>query len=128
MKRSYWLALGVLVILVLTGVILRNALSPDDRYVVSIHNKSDHALTNVRVFGGGCDEHFDNIIPDETAQRSFRIKQDGKLEFSAHGDSLNGPTVLSKVISNHVDHNREGMSTVTVDSDGDISAINEKGN
>ena len=107
---------------------ISNALPPDNRYTVTIHNNSPHPLTDIRIFGGGRDEHILVVEPGDTTECSFMITEDGKLEFTARGDSINGPTHLDKVIDEHLTHDREGRASVTVDSDGDVNAFSERGN
>jgi hypothetical protein len=116
-------------IIVACGLIAEMLLSKNhDDYVVVIKNNSPHALNDIRIFGAGCDEHVGTVPPGEVVQDSFEIVQDGKLELTGTGESLNGSTNYDQIIDDSVTSEREGMTTVTVDEEGVASAITEKGN
>jgi len=126
MKRTLLMVvLGVIAAAI--GVVIGVRSTPDS-YIVMIHNSSPHTVSGFRIFGAGCDEHFDPIQPDETVKRTFVIVKEGKLELTGNGETANGPATYDKIIDDHVEKGREGMSTITVDEDGDVSAIAEKGN
>jgi hypothetical protein len=125
-RRTLWIVLLCVFAAIIGGTY--GYINAQDHYVVVVHNDSPHNLENFRVFGAGCDEHFDPILPGETIKRSFVIAQDGKLELTGNGDTPNGVATYDKVIDERVEKGREGMATVSIDQDGDLSAITEKGN
>jgi hypothetical protein len=123
-RRTLWIIVGSIAAII--GGTYGFITAPD-RYTIVVHNASPHELKNFRIYGSGCDEHLDPILPDDTIRHTFVIPKDGKLLLTGEGETVNGPTHYDRVIDDRVEKNHEGMTTVTVDQDGDLSAITEKG-
>ncbi len=55
------------------------AISWERRYEITIHNKSMQPLKKIRIFGGGCDAHVEELSPGKTVSKIFWIVTDGAL-------------------------------------------------
>ena len=104
-KRQLWCAtLGAALLFfsnfLVAGGIIATVAAIETRYTVTIHNTSLQPLNHVVVIGGGCEINFGNIQADSIVRRSFRVKQDGELEFHAVSDTTNYTQIISDYISN----------------------------
>jgi len=98
------------------GIVLA-AIAVETRYTVVVHNCFAEPLSEVGVYGGGCEARFGAIPPGGTAKRSFWIQCDGQLELRAR----RGSTPCAWVIDSYVTNDMGGRSTVTVGADGGFS-------
>lgn len=120
-RRRLWLStLGCAGLLLLNfpvaGGVAAAVIAIETRYTVVVHNLSQQPLTDVRVFGGGCDESLGAIPPGGMVRRSFWIQGQGVLKFHA----LSGAGAYTRKLG-YVTHNMGGHTTVRINPDGTIS-------
>ena len=89
---------------------------------VFVRNETDHAVNQVRVFGGGVDEWIGTVSPGEVAEESFWIHTDGVLELSIQ----RGGVTETEELVRRVDELSVARTTVTIHSDGSISSDSER--
>ena len=102
------------------GGIIAAVIAIETRYSVVVHNASPHALSDVRVYGGGCEADLGTIPPGGFARRSFWIQRDGELEFRAASSS----TTHHLLIDGYVTNGMGGRTEVVVEPNGSISVSN----
>ena len=100
--------------------IIATGIAIETRYTVVVHNASSEPVSDVQVFGGGCEANFGTIAPGETAERSFWIQRDGTLKMCAVIDSK----THTNVVDGYVTHNQGGHVKIRINSDGEISISN----
>lgn len=102
------------------GGMIAAVIAIETRYSVVVHNASKQAISNVRVYGGGCEAKFGTIPPGGLARRSLWIQHDGELEFAAVGSS----TTHCMTIDGYVTNGMGGRRVVSVEPNGTISVSN----
>lgn len=122
-RHRIWLPAVVCAVLlfsnfVVAGGIVAAAAFLGPLYTVIVHNETAQPLDSVRVVGGGRDVSFGSVEAGGSARRSFWIRQDGELEFRA----WTGSTSDTLTIDGYVTQDMGGHKTVTVRSDGTVSA------
>ncbi len=85
---------------------------------VFVRNETAHTVNQVRVFGGGVDEWIGAVRPGEVAEESFWIWEEGVLELSIQRAGV----TENEVLIEQVDEISAARTTVTIHSDGSISA------
>ena len=102
------------------GGIIATVIAIETRYSVVVHNASQHALSDVQVYGGGCEADLGTIPPGGLARRSFWIKRDGELEFRAVSSSITHHMIIDGYVTNGIG----GRAEVVVEPNGSISVSN----
>jgi hypothetical protein len=102
------------------GGIIAAVITIETCYSVVVHNASQQALIDVRVYGGGCEADLGTIPPGGLAQRSLWIQHDGELEFRAVSSSTNHHMTIDGYVTNGMG----GRAVVFVEPNGTISVYN----
>lgn len=89
-------------------------------YSVVVHNASQQAISDVRVYGGGCEANLGTIPPGGLARRLFWIQRDGELAFRAVSSS----TTHHMIIDGYVTNGMGGRTEVVVEPNGSITVSN----
>ncbi len=103
------------------GGIIAAVIAIETSYSVIVHNASQQALSDVWVYGGGCEADLGTIPPGGLARRSLWINRDGKLEFCAVSSS----TTRHMIIDGYVTNGIGGRAEVFIEPNGLISVSNE---
>jgi len=102
------------------GGIIAAVIAIETCYSVVVHNDSQQSLSDVRVYGGGCEADLGTIPPGGHAQRSLWIKRDGELEFRAVSSSTTHQVTIDDYVTSGI-----GCRTVVViNPDGTVSVSN----